>query len=250
MPSKSLKVPWASAKTSERFVQCLPFQCVSHEAVRIITSIFAHKKLQKWKPTAYVIKRTYFKKYKKDVCIEQTVSIVFHSIRQNTTLHNMVDTNPMQSKLQEGYSPMPINPATQQTTYVLPPSYYHAGGQTQYAPPPNIPPGPTVVHMVQPYQNAEILGIRDWLPWSITNCFFGWLLGGILPLIFSLMCRSYKRSNNAGRAKTMGILALIFNILVTLAGIGGWIGFIVSLVRLSRAATGTYIHSCTSSIYC
>ncbi len=154
----------------------------------------------------------------------------------------------MQPKLAEGYSPTPINPATQPTTYMIPPPYYQTGGQVQYVQSPNIQPGATVVHMVQPYQNLEIVQIRDWLPWSITNMFFGWLLGGILPLIFSLICRRYKQSNNAGGAKTMSVLALIFNILVTLAGIAGWIGLIVALV-LARKAENT-LTNCVLSTYC
>jgi hypothetical protein len=55
------------------------------------------------------------------------------------------------------------------------------------------------------------------LPWSIVNMFIGWMLARILPLIFSLLCRNYKSSDNASRAKTMGTLALSFNIFVTLA---------------------------------
>jgi hypothetical protein len=156
----------------------------------------------------------------------------------------MMDTRSIQPKLVEEYSPTPINPATQPTpinpaiqptTYMPQPLYYQTGAQVQYVQSPNIQPPPGAIYMVPPYQNPEIFGIRDWLPWSITNIFIGWLVAGILPLTFSLICRSYKRSNNVQRAKTMSVLALIFNILVTLGGIGGWIGLIVSLVLAARA---------------
>lgn len=154
----------------------------------------------------------------------------------------------MEPKLQEGYLPTPINPATQSANYATSPTYYYPGGQTQYAQPTGMPSGVTFVHPVQPYHNPEIFGIRDWLPWSITNVFVGWLFVGIIPLIFSLLCRSYKQSNNVSRAKTMGIVALISNILVTLAGIGGWIGLIVSVVLASRKVAT--IHDCIGSVYC
>ncbi|CAF3750028.1 unnamed protein product [Adineta steineri] len=76
----------------------------------------------------------------------------------------------------------------------------------------------------------EISTIRDWLPWSIINLFIGWGLGGILPLIFSIVCRSNKRSNDISTARAMSTLALVFNIIITLCGIASWIGFIVWLV--------------------
>ena len=110
-------------------------------------------------------------------------------------------------------------------------------GQIQYAQQPYMQPGvggPAYVFH-QGLTDPSIAQIRDWLPWSITNMFFGWILGGILPLIFSLVCRNYKNSNNASGARTMSTLALVFNILVTLAGIAAWIVLIVSIVLVKKA---------------
>jgi hypothetical protein len=110
-------------------------------------------------------------------------------------------------------------PATEQVQYFQQP-YTQPGGQ---------------VHIIQQYyNNPTIAQIRDWLPWSIVNMFIGWLLGGILPLIFSIICRSHKRSNNESGARTMSTLALVFNILVTLGGLAGWITLIVVLVTINR----------------
>ncbi len=155
----------------------------------------------------------------------------------------------MQPKLPEGHTPTFINPATQPTTSGMPPSYYPLGGQVQYVPSPNIQPGAAVVHIGHPSQSREIAQIRDWLPWSIINMFFGWIFVGILPLTFSLICRSYKRSNNARSANTMSVLALVFNILVTLGGIAGWIGLIVAIV-LVRQAENDIITNCALYTYC
>lgn len=81
---------------------------------------------------------------------------------------------------------------------------------------------------------GEVQNIRDWLPWSIVNIFIGWGLAGILPLVFSILCRNHKRSNDYQSAKTMSTLALVFNILITIGGILAWIGFIVWLVIYIR----------------
>jgi purine-cytosine permease-like protein len=82
---------------------------------------------------------------------------------------------------------------------------------------------------------SEVNRIRDWLPWSIISIFIGGGLGGILPLIFSLICRSNKRSNDVQGARLMSTLALVFNIIITLTGIIGWIGLIVWIVLFSQA---------------
>ena len=104
-------------------------------------------------------------------------------------------------------------------------------------PPPTMYQPPIVYHQ---QQNAA--GIRDYLVWSILNLLFGWVLGGILPLIFSLICRSNKNVNDYSGAKTMSTLALIFNILVTVGGLMGWIGFIVSLAIAGAVVSGSGVY--------
>ncbi len=86
-------------------------------------------------------------------------------------------------------------------------------------------------HQVTP--TPDIRKIREWLPWSIVNIFLGWGLGGIIPLIFSLLCRYNKRNNDLKSARTVSMLALVFNILVTLGGIAGWVCLTV-FVLLAR----------------
>jgi hypothetical protein len=122
----------------------------------------------------------------------------------------------------------------------------------QYAQQPYVQP-PNAVHVLyQGQTHPSITQIHDWLPWSIINMFIDWIIDGIFPLIFSIVCISYKNSNNASRARTMSTLALVFNILVTLAGIGGWIALIVVLVVVKTTVstaldtnlnTGTLCHT-------
>lgn len=80
----------------------------------------------------------------------------------------------------------------------------------------------------------DIRKIRTWLPWSIINLFIGWGLGGIIPLIFSMICRQNKRNNDVNGAQTMSKLALVFNIIITIGGIAGWISLIILLVVVRR----------------
>ena len=80
----------------------------------------------------------------------------------------------------------------------------------------------------------EIQKIRDWLPWSIANIFLGWGIAGLLPLIFTLLCRNDKRNNDLTGARTMSTLALVFNIVITLLGIAGWICLVILLINVRR----------------
>ncbi|CAF3311302.1 unnamed protein product [Rotaria socialis] len=129
--------------------------------------------------------------------------------------------------------------------------------QEQYVPPPyNYPRWqgqqqmPGQIQYVQPYDSAEINNIHDWLPWSIINIFIGFLFAGILPLIFSIVCRNRKRENNVHGARATSTLALVFNILVTLGGIAGWIGLIVVIVILTRAVENVATTSCLTYPFC
>lgn len=69
---------------------------------------------------------------------------------------------------------------------------------------------------------CDISEINDYLTWSIINLFFGYGLFGIIPIIFSIMCRSYKQNKNSIGAENMSTLALFFNIIITIAGIIAW----------------------------
>lgn len=72
----------------------------------------------------------------------------------------------------------------------------------------------------------EIASINDWMCWSIVTLLIG-LGTGILPLIFSFLCRNAKMNNDANGAKTMSTLALVFNILGTVGGIIAWVLIII-----------------------
>lgn len=92
--------------------------------------------------------------------------------------------------------------------------------------------------------SVEVRKIRDWLPWSIINLFLGGLLLGLLPLVFSIVCRSNKKKNNAASAKTMSTLALVFNILVTLISIiTGIAVFIYLFVYTQQLGNGYFNNS-------
>ncbi len=85
--------------------------------------------------------------------------------------------------------------------------------------------------------SPEIHKIRGCLPWSIINILLGWLLGGVIALICSIMCRDKKRRNDVHGARSMSTLALVINIISTLVGIAGWIfiiWYIVLYVRLVK----------------
>ena len=89
---------------------------------------------------------------------------------------------------------------------------------------------PSVAYAVPQYTSAyDVTRIHDWLIWSIINMFVGWGTG-LLPLIFSLICRTKKQDNDVHGARTMSTLALVFNILSTIGGIIGWIVLILVLV--------------------
>jgi hypothetical protein len=95
-------------------------------------------------------------------------------------------------------------------------------------------------HVGTPYvmqMGADAGVVRDYLAWSIVNIFCGWGLGGCLPLLFSILCRNSKNANNYNEARKMSTLALIFNIIITIGGLIGWIIFII-LMSIYIAAIG------------
>ncbi len=82
----------------------------------------------------------------------------------------------------------------------------------------------------------------------IGNIFVGWGFLGIIPLVLSIICRSRKRANDTSGAKSMGTFALIANILVTIIGVGAWIGLIVGVV-LAAKATSSVVSSYNNNVY-
>ncbi|CAF1165999.1 unnamed protein product [Adineta ricciae] len=94
---------------------------------------------------------------------------------------------------------------------------------------------PSVVY-VAPAYGGDASQVHDWLIWSIINIFVGWG-GGLLPLIFSIICRSHKNSNDASGARTFSILALVFNILATIGGVIGWIYLIIFFAVIASIHT-------------
>ncbi|CAF2621725.1 unnamed protein product [Rotaria sp. Silwood2] len=89
------------------------------------------------------------------------------------------------------------------------------------------PPYPSVSPVQPLIINTDISNINDYLPWSIINLFCGWGFFGIIPLVFSIVCRNDKSINNLSGAQTMSKLALVFNILISIGGAIGWAIFIM-----------------------
>jgi hypothetical protein len=104
----------------------------------------------------------------------------------------------------------------------------------------NVPPQVYAPPIHQFIPAPEAYKIRDWLPWSIINIFLGWFFGGIIALVFSVICRSKKRENDIQGARLMSTLALVVNIISTLIGIAAWIGLIVYIVVYVRAVNHVY----------
>lgn len=123
-------------------------------------------------------------------------------------------------------------PAPVSAPYYIPPNYpYYPYYSHQYPQAPVVPSAPS----------ADVRKIRDWLPWSIINLFIGGLLLGLLPLTFSIICRSNKKKNNAASAKTMSTLALVFNILVTVISVIVAIGLFIYLFVYTQQLKNNYI---------
>ena len=133
-----------------------------------------------------------------------------------------------------------INPDKPTVSINASPVEYASNTQQPY-----LPPG-SQIHYVQPFNvvDPSIAGIRDWLPWSIINIFLGGIILGLIPLMFSISCRERKRMNDALGAESKSKLALIFNIIVSLVGLGLWIAIIVLIAQSTKTVCSVY------DIYC
>ena len=135
------------------------------------------------------------------------------------------------SKFESAAAPVAASapaPAPVSAPYYIPPNYPYY--PYQYPQAPVAPSAPSV----------DVRKIRDWLPWSIINLFLGGLLLGLLPLIFSIICRSNKKKNNAASAKTMSTLALVFNILVTVVSVIVAVGLFIYLFVYTQQLKTNY----------
>jgi len=99
-----------------------------------------------------------------------------------------------------------------------------------YSVPTNAPYVVPVVPIYGVQTALNISLIKDYLAWSLINLCCGWGIGGFIPLIFSILCRNYKSVNDYSGAQSMSTIALIFNIIVTVGGVIGWIIFIIIMV--------------------
>jgi hypothetical protein len=89
------------------------------------------------------------------------------------------------------------------------------------------------------YVNAmgvEVAFIKDYLIWSIINLVCGWGLG-LIPLIFSILCRNSKMVNDVSGAQSMSTLALVSNIIISILGGIGWLSFIIVMALVVAAAS-------------
>ncbi|CAF1113164.1 unnamed protein product [Adineta ricciae] len=178
---------------------------------------------------------------------------------QYPRLETAPTTTPVSVGITAQMPPMYQHPQSDPTTasapmmapMYMPPGYHYPGsGQTAApAPAPMVAPVymPSAQHYQQPRNppvantQVDASKIRDWLPWSIISIFLGGFIPGILPLIFSLVCRSKKRKNDFQGAKTMSTLALVFNIIMTILGILSIIFIVIYLIVFSRMKKDEYI---------
>ena len=130
---------------------------------------------------------------------------------------------------------------------VAPPLYMQHTHPYPYYPyqypqlPPVAPPAPVPAPAPAPIvPSADVSKIKDWLAWSIINIFFGGIIIGLIPLIFSLVCRSRKKKNNFSGAKTMSTLAFVFNILVTIISVIVTIGLFIYLFVYTKQIGNDY----------
>lgn len=105
--------------------------------------------------------------------------------------------------------------------------------QQSQAPPPYVP----TAHVIPSGPSA--FHVRDYLAWSIINICCGWGIMGLIPLVCSIICRNNKNVNNYSGAQSWSTLALIANIIVTIIGGLGWLGFIIGMVVIAVAASGS-----------
>lgn len=160
----------------------------------------------------------------------------------------------------------PVNPYTLDPTSVTPPSAPPAQPTSNpYPLYPNLNPNPNPNPQPNPYPHpiphpypqgyptatnaptvypaqirVDIGKIQDWLPWSIVNIFLGGLIPGIIPLIFTLVCRDKKKKNDLKGARTMSKLALASNIIVTFVAIAAVIAVIIYFTLWPRYF-GSYV---------
>lgn len=133
-------------------------------------------------------------------------------------------------------APMPVsapapNPAA--PPFYMPPNYPYPYYPYQY---PQVAPVAPVAPAV------DVSKIKDWLAWSIINLFVGGILLGLIPFIFSLVCRSRKKKNNLSGAKTMSTLALVFNIMVTVISVVVFIGLFIYLFVYNQQLASDYFY--------
>lgn len=159
-------------------------------------------------------------------------SVVSKSATETAT----APTAPIESISQT--APAPINSAA--SPYATSPNAYYPNlyyPSQHYPPPSYYPPAypnPTYQNPTYPNQssrtrnvNPEIKKVNDWLCWSVLNIFLGGLLFGILPIVFSLICRSKKRKNDLEGARKMSNLALASNIVSSVLGIAATVCVII-----------------------
>ncbi|CAF3753337.1 unnamed protein product [Rotaria socialis] len=177
---------------------------------------------------------------------------------ENSAAMNAYTINPSDEESKKATAPPPpmepISQAAPVPTPVavsnyMPPAYQYYPNQYnpyQYYPNQMYPtinyPNQSYTDVNRPYQNQpnrilpvasaqqeDIRKINDWLPWSIISLCVGGLLIGVIPLIFSLVCRSKKGKNDVKGARTMSKLALVFNVIVTVLALAASIALVVYL---------------------
>ena len=68
---------------------------------------------------------------------------------------------------------------------------------------------------------SETAGIFDYMIWSVINVIVGGIVLGVPSLILSVFTRRYKRQGNAKVAKTLSVITLTLNIIVSFIAMVG-----------------------------
>ena len=108
-----------------------------------------------------------------------------------------------------------------------------------YAGNPNYPVFSQAIVYPQPV-DPNIQRIHEYFPWSLINLCFGGFVLGAIAIILSLQTRDHKRKGDAASARKWSIATLLFNICVTLMGIGLIIFLIVYFVAVVQHLQGYY----------
>lgn len=158
-----------------------------------------------------------------------------YTLEPSKSAENTTDAAAAAVAAQQSSAPLPLpQPQISAPTVTYPSLPYYMPSNYQYY---------AYQHPQAPVAEPAVKKIHDWLPWSIVNIFLGGIIVGLIPLIFSLICRSKKTANDTKTAQLMSTLALVFNILITLFGILSVICILIYVFVLLPQMKSSYYYT-------